>query len=677
MSSFPSRPLVQPRDDGLQLKYCISPPNLLFSLLTFSSYQLPQRVHSAKAYPVLAPNGSSIIIYGYENGVKVIWRGGRRFSTQKLSTQKVDKTSVKVNGSNDDAVMIIDSDEESTAETPKEDAPTYDFEEDEAEIDAAHPYEDVLRQIDIPLGSRVLELAVPHILPEAARSSLDSFPPVLKQQMVISAVCADYSTRVVTLPLAPPHPTQRDLASWQVQILSISGGVTHQEVPRGVSITFTCQEIEATEDVNMSPSKSVYRDGESWDLLVATHSAEASGLLLIHRIPVVEENNRGNIEYCLYDDIVSRRLYLPAPANNISFNPSGYPSPRHSTLLVSFHNGCVKIYSCFSKKRARASRRTSGAQNDLGDSETEGKWLITLYTGFEQPSSGLARRKTIIDAEWVLGGRAVMVLMADSEWGVWDIEGAGPGSLKGPLQRQSSVQGVSGGSLTAFSVSGRILNPLTRVSKADSNGSAVESRPKFAPMTPSTKRLREDTLLKGSASASAPSLCGEISVYQTNTVRDPLPDESIFLRHGSQSAMIPSLLSLWRNAIKASGTFDASNRCRVSTIQDVHLMGEKFTSIGHLPAATRRSRATESQSFDILITAEHRIIILAPRLSEPEETPVSRQSVSEATTTVADQLMLRRGELDVDGMDRLLSDMASGNRSLRMGSPTKRTRIFT
>jgi hypothetical protein len=195
-------------------------------------------------------------------------------------------------------------------------------------------------------------------------------------------------------------------------------------------------------------------------------------------------------------------------------------------------------------------------------------------------------------------------------------------------------------------------------------------------MTPSTKRVREDTLLKGTLGTPTPSLCGEISVYQTSSLRDALPDESVLLRHGTQSAVIPSLLSLWRNAIKASGTFDASNRCRVSPIQDIHLMGENFTGIGHLPAAARRSRDTERQDFDILITSEHRIIILAPKLTEPEEIQVSRQSTSEETTSEADQLMLRRGELDVDGMDRLLSGMASGNRSLRIGSPIKRARIF-
>ena len=638
-----------------------------FVLFFSSSYQLPHHVHAAKGYPVLAPNGSSIIVYGYENGLKVVWRGGRRFSAPKAPAPKVDKSKQKPNGGNEDAVMIIDSDEENTPEPPKEEETTYGFDAEETEVDPAYPFEEILRQIDIPLGSKAIDLDVPRILPETARSALDPFPPILKDRIVVVAVCADYSTQIVSLPLKPPHPVQTDSSTWNIQAFPIVSGISHQEIPRGVSITFTCQEVESNGGI-----------AEKWDLLVATHSAEASGLLLIHRIAVLEESSRGEVSYRLSDEVIeSKRRYLPAPAQRIAFNPSSYPSIRHSTLLVAFHSGCVKIYSCFSIKPSKVSRKSSsGPQSDYEMTDTEGRWLISLYPGFESAPSGLPRRKTIIDANWVLGGRAIMTLMADGEWGVWDIEGAGPGTAKGPLQRQSSVQGVSGGSLTTFSVSGRILSPISN-NKTEIGGSNVEQRPRFAPLTPSTKRVREDTLLKGSLGSSSPSLSGELSVFQTNSARDALPDESILLRHGSQSAAIPSLLALWRNAAKAAGTFDSSNRCRVSTIQDIHLMGEHFTGIGHFPAASRQTRGNaERQEFDILVTTEHRIMILAPRLTEPQTGLAPRPS-EEASTTETDQLMLRRGELDVGGMDRVLSGMANGNRSLRMGSPIKRARIFT
>jgi hypothetical protein len=175
-------------------------------------------------------------------------------------------------------------------------------------------------------------------------------------------------------------------------------------------------------------------------------------------------------------------------------------------------------------------------------------------------------------------------------------------------------------------------------------------------------------------STASPSHRGQISVLQTNPSSDVLPDESILLRHGRQSAVIPSLLSLWRNAVKATGTFDSSNRCRVSPFQDVNLMGQNFQAIGHLPAPARRSRQAERQAFDVLVAAEHQIMILAPRLTESveESLPIVKQEETEET----DQLMLRRGELDVEGMGRLLNGMASGSASMRMGSPVKRTRVF-
>ncbi|KAE8349254.1 hypothetical protein BDV28DRAFT_64311 [Aspergillus coremiiformis] len=660
MSSFPSRPLIRPRDDGLQL-----------------CYQLPHRVYTAKGYPVLAPNGSSIIIYGYDNGLKVIWRGGRPFANKEPLASK-NKVQEKTNRGNNDAIMIIDSDDESSAEPAQSEEVSYEFEEEEPEIDSVYPFESVLRQIDIPLGTRVLKLAVPRILPETARSSLDPSPPILKKHMVISAVCADLSTRVVTLPLAPPHPAGFEVSSW-VQTLSINSGVSHQEIPRGLSITFTYQEAEQQQDHDMGRSQSGSNTNGlgDWDLLVATHSAESSGLLIIHRVPIVGDTDRGEIKYRFSNDgINSKRRYLPAPAQNIAFNPSSSPSPRHSTLLVAFQSGCVKIYSCFATKPFKASRRSSSPRNDFETSGTDGKWLISLYPGFEQDPSGLPRRKNIINAEWVLGGRAIMVLMVDGEWGVWDIEGAGPGTMKGPLQRQSSIQGVTGGSLTAFSVSGRIMSPLTGTRSATS-GPIAEQRPRFAPLTPHTKRVREDTLLRGATVGStSPSLCGGISVYQTSSYRDALADESILLRHGNQTAFIPSLLSLWRNAVKATGTFDASHRCRVSAIQDITLMGEHLKGITHLPAAFRPNRQAAGEAFDTLLTAEHRIIILAPRLVESDTSPAPSGSVNDTPTAETDQLMLRRGELDVEGMDRLLSGMASGNQSLRMGSPIKRARIF-
>ncbi|KAJ5219837.1 hypothetical protein N7468_009041 [Penicillium chermesinum] len=627
MPSFPTKPLVRPREDGLQL-----------------SYKLSHRVHAAQGYPLRAPNGASIIVYGNENGLKVVWRGGRQFSAlQKFEPARSERNA----GNNDDSVMILDSDDEDAPDVSlAQEEPRYDFVNEETEVDPSSPYEPILRQIDIPLGSRVLHLAIPRVTPEESRSPLDPFPPIAKTTIVIAAVCSDFSTRIVTLPLRPPHPEQTNPKDWHIQSITLNGGVTHQDIPRGVSLTFTCELTE--EDQNPPKARSRAEASGQWSLVVATHSAEGSGLLLVHRISTHEEPS--GYYTILEDDLVSQKKILPSPAQTIAFNPSTYPSTRHAHLLVAFHSGCVKIFSCFSIQRSsRSARRASLPREELETIDGEGRWLISLYPGFEQSPTGLSRRKTIIDAAWVLGGRAVMVLLMDGEWGIWDIEGAGPGTVKGPLHRQTSVQGVSGGSLTTYAVSGRIASPPSNTQ------SEAESRPRFAPMTPSTKRVREDTFLKGSMIPSSPSLRGQISVLQTNPPQDALPDESILLRHGRLSAMIPSLLSLWRNAVRTTGTMDASNRCRVTPFQD------------------------GPNAFDVLVASEHHLIILAPRLIQDDENVSSAMVKQEAADADAerDQAMLQRGDLDVEGMGRLINGMVSGSNPLRVGSPVKRTRVFT
>ncbi|KAJ5885274.1 hypothetical protein N7495_009784 [Penicillium taxi] len=644
MPSFPENPLVRTREGCLQL-----------------SYRLPHRVNAAKGYPLRAPNGSSIIIYGSDKGLKVVWRGGRQFS--ELKSPEISRQDKNASDNGGDTVMIIDSDDEAEAEAPpSQELPRYEFSSQESEVDPSFPFEPILRQIDIHLGSEILDLAIPRVLSEESRSPLDPFPPILKTTIIVAAVCADLSTRILTLPLCPPHPKQIDPKSWETQCFSING-VSHQDVPRGVSLTFTCQEIEEDQGHNSRD-----RPGK-WDVFVATHSAEGSGVLLLHRIPIREESS-GSYRL-LAEETSSQRRLLPSPAQRIAFNPSAYPSTRHSNLLVAFHSGCVKIYSCFSfKKPAKVTaRRSSNANEEYQTLDTEGRWLISLYPGFEPGSTGFPRRKTIIDADWVLGGQSIMVLLMDGEWGVWDIEGTGPGAIKGPLHRQANVQGVSGGSLTAYAVSGRIAT------QPSNTQSETEQRPRFAPMTPSTKRVREDTLLKGSLRAASPSLRGQISVFQTNSSQEALPDESILLRHGLQSAVIPSLLSLWRNAVRSTGTLDASNRCRVTPFQDVNMMGENFQAISHLPAPVRRSRANDRPLFDVLVAAEHQIMIIAPRLTESQELP--KAQAKKENTAEDDQKKLRQGELDVEGMGRLLNGMASGTGSVRIAtSPVKRARIF-
>ena len=71
------------------------------------SYETPHRIHDIAVYPFSSPNGSNIVIYGHDNGVRIIWRGGRPFRPQSVPEDKS-----KTNGANADDVMVIDSDDE-------------------------------------------------------------------------------------------------------------------------------------------------------------------------------------------------------------------------------------------------------------------------------------------------------------------------------------------------------------------------------------------------------------------------------------------------------------------------------------------------------------------------------------------------------------------------------------
>ncbi|EED14057.1 conserved hypothetical protein [Talaromyces stipitatus ATCC 10500] len=661
-------PMVRRRDDGLQL-----------------SYLLPHRIFTSKPYPALAPNGSSIFIYGYDNGLRVVWRGGRTFLPSPRQRNVPDtrqKETPNNTTKNDDAIMIIDSDDEepAPAASSNEDNIDYEiFEDEEVEIEPSRPYEPIIRHVDIPLGTKVLKLAVPSILPEKARSLEYTVPPILTASIVISVVCADSKLRVISLPLAPPHPSTK-ASDLKIQTLTLDATVSQNEIPKSVSVTFTCESNEADDDHSRSRSRQIQSPVTTgqWSLLVATHAAEASGTLLVYSLPIAQGPN-GSYTLPTKNIKPLQKHLLPSSARTISFNPSPYPSARHTHLLVSFPDSCAKILAC-----------STSSDKDATDEkpDQEGKWLLTLYPGFGQSANGLTRRKTIVDAAWVLSGKAVMVLLSDGEWGVWDIEGAGPGSEPGPLVGQSSIHGITGGSLTAYSISGRILGGPQTTNKSQTAVTEVqEQRGKFAPMTPSSRRVREDTLFKGAQPLAKPSFDGEISVVQINSSRTAMPEESILIRHGDQIATIPSLLSLWRSSVKASGTFDASNRCRVSPLAGINLYGERLNGLAHLPSPFRaETDSEEQQDYEILITAEHRLIILGRDLTPTTTTKPAQAPVPQPDTDT-DQLMLSQGELDVDGMSRVLTTMSMrgtlqpnlqpAHQRNGFKSPIKRARIFS
>ena len=578
------------------------------------------------------------------------------------------KEETKTNGTSNDAVMIIDSDDDGPPAKPTQpflDNPI--FEEEEAEYDSLEPYHPIVQHLDLPLGTEVLHVSFPHLPSELHRLSLESLPKIFSQRLVLALACSDFSIRILTLPLIPPSPHSktrpelRDNVSltgtgnghFGEQMMIIPSVTGHQSLPSGVSMTFTAHvvsspdikmEDEGEDDLDVasrtshpSPARSRSRsihaeEDSSRDLLIASHSADLSGLLLIHKIPLTVDGAGIDTKSADYG-MPWRTQYLPSPAVSIQFNSSLYPAKRHSEVLIAEAKGVVRVYDCLSQSEP-----------------DRGSWLISLHTNFQD---GLPKRRPILDAQWVLGGKAILVLLADGEWGIWDIENAGPKAKKAIGASQNTARDY----LTSFAIRGLLGSSLTTSNPIKSSSRKNESRSKLAPMTPGTRRIRQEALFTGPVVHPSGPSRGGLCVLPTNSASsNRADDESLLLWHGHSIITIPSLLTHWQNKVQGSGNlFGSGAKGQQREITNIQLGGELRTGVTLFPESYRPGGKREAATAaDVLVMGEYRFIIVTPPLTEPEP------STPPNSSPLVDQQLLARGELDVNGMERILTGMTNG-----------------
>lgn len=618
----------------------------------------------AKVYPIQAPNGSTVIIYGHETGIRILWRGGRRIKSYKEPENDADDQATKSNNASDDVIMIIDSDEEDSAPTGQiEVIPTVEYEDEEDEIEPRSPFQNIIRDFDISLGVKVMRISIPSILPDAIRSA-DSVSPVLSNMIIVAASGADSSVHIVTVPLTPPPPPNSPYL-WDFQTLAIPA-LNIQSVPAAVSMTVTCEETGKTgesEGRSLSKQDASPESSGQWKLLLAIHSTEAAGKLSLYQLQFDRQPIQAPYSYKLSSDnlLPEQQVYLLSPAKSVTFHPSQYPSDRHGHLLLVFENGSVDLYSLLPSKSQSAptpDRRRSKAKEQNG---INAKRYFTLYTDFDQSSENCLRKR-IVDAKWVLGGRAVMALTTDGEWGLWDIDGSGPDQA-----HQLNVVTLPASQLSSFVLTGRVSSSevSSRTQTTHSASKVGQAKTKFAPMTPSTRRIREEALFKGAPQrplVSSHSYRGGISVVPANQGWDKPVDESILIWHEDKNVEIPSLLSLWKNSNKPAETvFESSTKYKPRSIENINLLGELEKGVCYIPAHFRPAAGQskdDSSRPDILITAETRLLILATKLQLPEEEEVEEEIMEQNAADEQDQQMLEHGELGLEGMDRMLASMA-------------------
>ncbi|KAF2199759.1 hypothetical protein GQ43DRAFT_433108 [Delitschia confertaspora ATCC 74209] len=659
-------------------------------------YELPHRIHDAKIYPVKAPNGSSISIYGHENGIRVLWRGGRPIKQAPEPRAEVPKPR-KMNGTSADVIMLDDSDDDAqpthrNIQQPEE----AEFEEEEEEVDPDQPYPAFVQHLDLALSAEVFHVAVPQIPAIPAFRTADSIPSIFSHRIVFSVACADSSVRIITLPLNPPsaatksNPTTKE-GRWGEQMIKIGSHSGHHSIPKGLTMTWTSdaeptfdeEEEEAEEEMDLdeneaapTPRRKVHRQdrsrsalrGESgsWDLLVASHSADLGGQLCIWRFPIGTEKSANIIEVP-HHVVPYQTVYLNATTSKIAFNVAQYPKRRHSQLLITDVSGIARIYDPFALINCRARRSRSAA----GYEET-GAFTSSFRTSFKESKDSssavpmLARRKPIIDAAWAADGRSIVALLADGEWGIWDIDRSGP---KPPTDPTSfSLRGFVG---TATSSTSSSLNSTTATPKK-----RVDNRSSLAPMTPNTRRTKQENLFH-STTSSTNVIRGGISIASLHSTPGAAPEDSVIIWYANEVYRIPKLAQYWGRSASGAGSGGSLLGPGLSKIQEIPLRGESIMALDQFDTTTKEARMAIPR--DILITGEHRIIIITTSTSAQSGRDLgsafARVKDEESTRSRVDQALLSTGELDLGGMDQLLDQMSNTGEPQRglltMGNPRK------
>ena len=580
--------------------------------------------------------------------------------------------------------MVIDLDDDDEPQTLKSATEVAEFEDEDEEVDRSEPYEHMVRRIDIPLGTAARHLAVPHVPSYANEAPPGSYPPVYSSHIVVAVACNDLSVRLVVLPLTPPAPTTNVPSAWGVQMVKI-GLHSHQDPISSVAITHTSPRTDLDEDVDRSKSRSrsgnrlagtgaasSTSDGSpNWAFLVASTSPTAGGLLVVHQVPLSSDTLPSTSPE---SHILLQKQYIRSPLANakIYFNTSPYPAERHSNILITCpDSGCVKIYQALTETTSTSSRgrrgsvitiesATSSSRSLRAPSNRQGTFLLTLYPGFVSSieSASLTRRKHVLDAAWVLGGRAVLVLLEGGEWGVWDIEGAGPtpSAARNLLKGQDNISGIQGGALTKFTLRGMITPPAEEFPKTQQSDKGDPKTGRLAPMTPHTRKVRSDGLFRGASFGSIPpntngtftqgSICVTEHAPTRPSVSSTVMNESILLCYGNTNLVIPSLLSLWRAETTGKGSLDTTGVVRPSSFSALQLGGQQQRSIAALPHPAKPGSGeafglSDDKAPNVLITTEHRLIMLVTPISGLPHTSSKSPAVQKTSATDnVDQLLL-------------------------------------
>lgn len=645
-----------------------------YPLIKVYSYELPHRIYDTKIYPALISEGASIVFYASDDGLTVCWRGRKslRKSPGPGSTSGGNGATSSVNLDSDDEISVQGQSNSHEVRVT--------FNPDNEGDEQAATHDRILCQFHINLETAIRHLAVPALPSNTFLQSSDTLPSTLSKEVVVLAGCEDGSVLLFTFAPSPVSTIH------MVKETCIEGPKPIRQTIRSMSLTWTSHE-HSSQSINdlldkgsagypksSSRAGKTPRDLPVFDLLVAVARGDRQGSMVIWRVPITDSGATFG------PPIVLCQQPLASPATCISFNPARQSSQQHARLLVADGNHAVRLYdpglSSRLHPKSNFSDPSSSSQNHAAG------WLLSLHPPWQNDGS-TGKRLRILDAQWALGGDAIMVLFANGDWAFWDI-GCSNSNI-GASKSSTSNTAISGGGVTRFALRGSAVLKAASPSLSGTlsrNSSAldqdVKDSRKLAPMTPNTRKYKLDKLFAG---PKVVEVCrGGISVHPVRGSKHDLggaQDESAVFWYGSAVHAIPSLRSYWQRAQdltnRVPGQIDVDNYeatvDKLTSAGTMHLSsistgGELITSVCQFQAPTPNMALSNPRNLahDVLVAAEHRLIIRCAAVVPPN--PRASESFTRqlrfaegdvaSSADLVDAELLSRNELDLGGIDRML-----------------------
>lgn len=517
--------------------------------------------------------------------------------------------------------MIVDSDDEAPASAQAfVDKPEF---QDNPTADASAP--EIIQTLDLALGTAAVHVAVLPMPSSAAEDAAWNGADILKSKIVFAVTCATTDIYVVTLPLTPPSHESKARPELRQSLLAGNAGtgvwgetltlLTGPSRPcGGLAITLVKQKSGSR---SRSLERAAAQAAPATRAIVAAHSREASGTLRFWDVALDAKPGTINQVEPFQTE------YLPAPLASISFNP------LHMTqLLTVTPSQAVRIHDY-------ATAALPSDDTSEGPFPTQGSWLLSLYPPFARGTSMSTARKPIVAAEWIAHGRAILALLADGQWGIWDIDGASPSSTNSGGLFSKAITGLHGSAITSFCVSGHLegtsplRNPATQKSPA-APGTAGE----FVPMTPHTRRDAAASGITGGSEKLA-AVRGGVAVSQLTSHGTGPGEESAVLWLGGADpivSVIPVISRFWDSQLRRAvgggvNLWSGAQPTRMLRLTDlgIGLLGERCTGAAAIPKPTRNSTAphngtstprerspshAEGLPIEVLLRGESRLVVV-------------------------------------------------------------------